>query len=56
MGRRSTKSQVLGMTHAELSAEALAQWNLPEPIQIAVRYHGLAGIGSNAGRRPATSR
>jgi len=31
--------QVLGLTHAELSAEALAQWNLPEPIQVAVRYH-----------------
>jgi HD-like signal output (HDOD) protein len=32
--------QVLGMTHAELSADALAQWNLPEEIQTAVRYHG----------------
>lgn len=31
--------QVLGMTHAELSAEALAQWNLPEEIQTAVRFH-----------------
>jgi HD-like signal output (HDOD) protein len=31
--------QVLGMTHAELSAEALAHWNLPEPIQTAVRFH-----------------
>lgn len=31
--------QILGMTHAELSAEALVQWNLPEPIQTAVRYH-----------------
>jgi len=30
---------VLGITHAELSAEALAVWNLPEPIQTAVRYH-----------------
>ncbi len=30
---------VLGMTHAELSAEALGHWNLPEPIQTAVRYH-----------------
>src|SRR5271169_2937341 len=28
--------QVLGMTHAELSAEALAKWNLPEQIQTAV--------------------
>jgi HD-like signal output (HDOD) protein len=32
--------QILGMSHAELSAEALVLWNLPEPIQIAVRYHG----------------
>jgi len=32
--------QVLGMTHAELSAEALAQWNLPGEIQTAVRFHG----------------
>lgn len=29
---------VLGFSHAELSAEALAVWNLPEPIQMAVRY------------------
>ena len=34
------ETQVLGMTHAELSAEALGQWNLPEEIQTAVRYHG----------------
>lgn len=30
--------QVLGMTHVELSAEALAVWNLPLPIQQAVRF------------------
>jgi HD-like signal output (HDOD) protein len=30
---------VLGMTHAELSADALGHWRLPEPIQTAVRYH-----------------
>jgi HD-like signal output (HDOD) protein len=30
--------QVLGVTHAELSSLALAAWNLPRPIQIAVRY------------------
>ena len=33
------ESDVLGITHAELSAEALAIWNLPESIQTAVRYH-----------------
>ena len=31
--------QVLGTTHAELSAEALVVWNLPAPIRAAVRYH-----------------
>jgi HD-like signal output (HDOD) protein len=31
--------QLLGMAHADLSADALATWNLPEPIQTAVRYH-----------------
>jgi HD-like signal output (HDOD) protein len=31
--------QVIGLTHADLSAEALALWNLPDPIQTAVRYH-----------------
>jgi hypothetical protein len=30
--------QVLGVTHLELSAEALAVWNLPEPIQRAARF------------------
>jgi HD-like signal output (HDOD) protein len=30
---------VLGTTHAELCAEALAIWNLPAPICAAVRYH-----------------
>jgi HD-like signal output (HDOD) protein len=38
------ESDVLGMTHAELSAEALAVWNLPEPIQTAVRYHNDAKL------------
>ena len=30
---------ILGFTHPELSAQALAIWKLPEPIQIAVRDH-----------------
>jgi HD-like signal output (HDOD) protein len=30
--------QVLGFDHAELSAAALAEWNIPEPVQKAVRY------------------
>jgi len=30
--------EVLGLTHSELSSLALAAWNLPRPIQMAVRY------------------
>ena len=37
--RNECELQVMGLTHADLSAEALAVWNLPEPIQVAVRYH-----------------
>jgi HD-like signal output (HDOD) protein len=31
--------EVTGLTHPELSAEALAHWNLPEAIRNAVLYH-----------------
>jgi HD-like signal output (HDOD) protein len=31
--------KVVGFTHPELSADALASWNLPAPIQEAVRRH-----------------
>ncbi len=37
--RIECERRILGFTHAELSAEALAVWNLPEEIQIAVRDH-----------------
>ncbi len=30
---------VIGVTHPELSAAAMAHWNLPLPIQIAVEFH-----------------
>jgi len=33
------ETEVLGTTHADLSADALASWNLPDRIQTAVRYH-----------------
>ena len=33
------EEEILGFTHAELSADALDVWNLPEPIRTAVRYH-----------------
>lgn len=53
-GKRSRvecELEVLGFTHADLSAEALAVWNLPEPIQVAVRdHHSLAP--SDDGRDP----
>ncbi len=42
--------EVLGVSHAELSAEALAKWNLPEPIQCAVRYHKTPELDPSAGR------
>jgi HD-like signal output (HDOD) protein len=35
---------VLGLTHAELSSLALAAWNLPRPIQMAVRYQDQPGL------------
>ena len=38
-GAPVSEEEVLGVSHAELSAQALAAWNLPEPIQNAVRYH-----------------
>src|SRR5262249_52005184 len=31
--------ELLGFTHAELGADILREWNLPEQIQIAVREH-----------------
>ncbi|HTS48091.1 MAG TPA: HDOD domain-containing protein [Bryobacteraceae bacterium] len=31
--------EILGISHADLSAAALAVWNLPRPIQDAVRFH-----------------
>jgi len=33
------ESSVMGATHAELSGAALEKWNLPKPIQEAVRFH-----------------
>jgi len=31
--------EILGVTHAELSASAVTTWNLPEPIQTAILFH-----------------
>ena len=33
------EEEILGITHPQLSAEALAVWNLPEPIRVAVAQH-----------------
>jgi HD-like signal output (HDOD) protein len=41
--------EILGFTHAELSAEALKYWKLPEEIQIAVRDHHSSPAESNGG-------
>jgi HD-like signal output (HDOD) protein len=38
------EADVLGFTHPELSSGALAFWNLPAPIQTAVRYHHCTGL------------
>jgi HD-like signal output (HDOD) protein len=37
--RSECEKAVLGFTHAELSSDALEQWNLPEEIRVAVRFH-----------------
>jgi HD-like signal output (HDOD) protein len=37
--RSECEKAVFGFTHAELSSDALEQWNLPEEIRIAVRFH-----------------
>ena len=39
---------VTGLTHPELSAEALAHWNLPQQIQDAVRYHHNPALDTSA--------
>jgi HD-like signal output (HDOD) protein len=39
---------VLGFTHSDLSAQALAFWNLPEPIQLAARDHHISQGGPGA--------
>ena len=36
---RDCEYEILGLTHEELSAVAVASWNLPEPIQTAVLFH-----------------
>jgi HD-like signal output (HDOD) protein len=47
-GSAKHEVHVLGTTHAELSADALAVWNLPAPIRAAVRYHMRPGLDPEA--------
>jgi putative nucleotidyltransferase with HDIG domain len=44
--------ETLGFTHAELSAEALSAWKLPEPIREAVRDHHDPGPFQEGGPFP----
>lgn len=44
--------EVLGFTHAELSAEALKYWKLPAEIQIAVRDHHSSPAAQTGGLIP----
>lgn len=41
--RLACEMEVLGFTHSMLSADALAVWNIPEPIRVAVLYHHESG-------------
>ena len=45
------ESQFFGISHAELSADALAIWNLPKPIQMAVHDHVRPEQDSSPGQR-----
>jgi HD-like signal output (HDOD) protein len=42
--------EVIGLKHPDLSGEALAHWNLPEPIQNAVRHHHSPELDPSSGR------
>lgn len=39
LSRIDCEYEVLGFTHADLSADAMEQWNLPDPIREAVLHH-----------------
>ena len=49
------EQQVLGFTHPELSARALASWNLPQPIQAAVRHHHVPASAEGHGELPLSA-
>lgn len=43
---------LLGFTHPDLSAEALMAWNLPTPIQAAVRDHHASAVAASGAETP----
>ena len=49
---KQAEEDLLGFTHAELSANALVSWNLPVPIQEAVRDHHLTFSALPGGDAP----
>jgi HD-like signal output (HDOD) protein len=47
--------ELLGFTHADLSAGALAKWNFPEQVQIAVRDHHRPPVFQPGGTVPLSA-
>ena len=48
--RLDCEMEVLGFTHAMLSADVLAVWKIPEPIRVAVLHHHELGEEMSLGR------
>lgn len=51
--RPECEQELLGITHAELSALALQKWNFPEPIRCGVALHHEAETAREVGKAPA---
>ncbi len=49
-GNKEEELAAIGVDHAELSVAALERWNLPEPIQVAVRFHHDPRPGADGSR------
>ena len=52
--REQRERELFTLSHAEISAEATAHWNLPEAVQIAVRFHERAVAEESAEGRVFT--
>lgn len=55
MPLEACEQRVIGVTHSDLSADALASWNLPQAIQDAARYHHRPNE-SPVGARPSLAK